>query len=139
MIYVFLNDYFSADRGLTVERATAALVLFGVGGFIGQAFGGWYGQRLYNYEKRLQCVLMGVSTILSVGPVLYLINAPVVGDGWFYFVSLLAGLIVSINGPNVRSVLQVKMLTCVRVRASCAYANMGLCVCVYVRTIESPL
>jgi predicted MFS family arabinose efflux permease len=31
MIYVFLNDYFSADRGLSVELATAALVLFGAG------------------------------------------------------------------------------------------------------------
>ena len=39
MIYVFLNDYFSQDRGMSVEAATAALVLFGVGGFLGQLVG----------------------------------------------------------------------------------------------------
>ena len=39
MIFVFLNDYFSQDRGMSVEAATGALVLFGVGGFIGQAAG----------------------------------------------------------------------------------------------------
>ena len=39
MIYVFLNDYFSQDRGMSVETATGALVVFGVGGFLGQAIG----------------------------------------------------------------------------------------------------
>jgi predicted MFS family arabinose efflux permease len=108
MIYVFLNDYFSSDRGLTVQQATGALVLFGVGGFLGQAFGGWCGQWLYNQDKRLQSALMGLTTILSVAPMLYLLNAEVVGDTLFYVVALFAGLIVSMNGPNVRSVLQVK-------------------------------
>ena len=39
MIYVFLNDYFSQDRGMSVETATGALVVFGLGGFLGQAIG----------------------------------------------------------------------------------------------------
>lgn len=106
MIYVFLNDYFSTDRGLSVEGATAALTCFGVGGLAGQFFGGWAGQRLYNIDPRLQCVLMGVTTLLSVLPMLYLLNTSSLGDPGFYFMSVLAGFMVSMNGPNVRVVLQ---------------------------------
>ena len=69
--------------------------------------GGMLGQYLYNRDKRLQCLLMGSSTIIAVFPMLYLINTNNVGDAFFYFVSFVAGIIVSINGPNVRTVLQV--------------------------------
>ena len=107
MIYVFLNDYFSEDRGLSIAAATAALTCFGVGGLVGQFVGGWIGQWLYNWDPRYQCVLMGSTTILSVFPMLYLLNTPDAGSWGFYIVSLLAGFLVSMNGPNVRVVLQV--------------------------------
>lgn len=106
MIYVFLNDYFSEDRGMSVEGATAALTCFGVGGLLGQFFGGWAGQRLYNIDPRLQCVLMGVTTLISVLPMLYLLNTDDHGSAGFFVMSLLAGFMVSMNGPNVRVVLQ---------------------------------
>jgi predicted MFS family arabinose efflux permease len=107
MIYVFLNDYFSEDRGLSVQGATAALTLFGVGGLVGQIFGGWVGQRLYNFDPRWQCALMGITTILSVFPMLYLLNTEDAGSGGFYFMTIVAGFLVNMNGPNVRAVLQV--------------------------------
>lgn len=106
MIYVFLNDYFSSDRGMSVEEATAALTTFGVGGLFGQMIGGWWGQWLYNRDPRYQCVLMGVSTLLSVFPLIYLLNTSAVGGVFFYTVSFCAGFIVNMNGPNVRTVLQ---------------------------------
>lgn len=107
MIYVFLNDYFSEDRGLSVQEATAGLTLFGVGGLVGQVFGGWVGQKLYNIDPRWQCVLMGTTTLLSVLPMLYLLNTEDAGSAGFYFMTLLAGFMVNMNGPNVRAVLQV--------------------------------
>ena len=109
MIYVFLNDYFSTDRGMSVQEATAALTMFGVGGLVGQIFGGWAGQKLYNIDKRLQCVFMGLTTLFSVLPMLYLLNTEDVGTLGFYFMTMLAGFLVSITGPNVRAVLQVYM------------------------------
>ena len=71
--------------------------------------GGALGQYLYNRDKRYQCLLMGGSTILAVFPMLYLINTNRVGDPFFYIVSFLSGVIISANGPNVRSVLQVRI------------------------------
>jgi predicted MFS family arabinose efflux permease len=111
MIYVFMNDYFSTERGMTIQAATGLLTCFGVGGLAGQIFGGYAGQRLYNLDPRFQTLLMGTSTLIAVGPMLYLINAPTSSGsaGALYFVALLGGFVVNINGPNVRVVLQVKL------------------------------
>ena len=112
MIYVFLNDYFSSDRGVPVEVATAALTTFGIGGLFGQLVGGVWGQRLYNRDPRLQCVLMGGSTLLAVFPMLYLLNTAAVGSWFFFVMAFVAGLVVNMNGPNVRTVLQVGLMRC---------------------------
>jgi len=64
MIYVFMNDYLAEDRGLSVQHATLVVVLFGVGGFLGQIVGGVLGQRLYNRNHRYQPLLMGGTTLL---------------------------------------------------------------------------
>lgn len=107
MIYVFLNDYFSADRGLSVTEATIALFCFGVGGLIGQLLGGASGQWLYLRDKRYQCVLMGSSTIIGIFPMIYLLNADINAIGLFYFMAILGGASASVTAPNVRAVLQV--------------------------------
>jgi hypothetical protein len=78
-----------------------------VGGLAGQLFGGWAGQHLYNRDPRLQCALMGATTMLSVLPMLYLLNTTYLADVGFYFMTIIAGFMVSMNGPNVRAVLQV--------------------------------
>lgn len=112
MIIVFLNDFLSNDKGMSVEAATAVLTCFGIGGLFGQFFGGWFGQRLYNRDPRWQCVFMGTSTMLSVPPILYILNAEIVGDAGFYFMAILGGFLVNMNGPNVRVVLQVCARSC---------------------------
>ena len=115
MIYVFLNDYFSSDQGMSIEAATTALTLFGVGGLFGQLLGGWVGQWLYNRDPRFQTVMMGTTTMASIGPILYLLNAPTYGDPLFYIIAFVGGIIVSVNGPNVRAVLQVRLLFALKI------------------------
>jgi hypothetical protein len=44
---------------------------------------------------------MGSTTIVAVFPMLYLINADVVGDALFYIIALIAGITISINGNHV--------------------------------------
>ena len=92
--------------------------------------GGALGQYLYNRDKRYQCLLMGGSTILAVFPMLYLINTNRVGDPFFYIVSFLSGVIISANGPNVRSVLQVRIqyniLSVLRMQYNIYHHNLRL-------------
>jgi len=107
MIYVFLNNYLSEDRGLSIRDATLGLTSIGIGGMLGQLIGGWFGQLLYNINPRLQCLLMGSSTMVSVIPMLYLLNTTDLNSFSFYIMAVLAGFTININGPNVRVVLQV--------------------------------
>lgn len=106
LIYVFLNDYFSSDRNLSIEKSTFALFLFAIGGFFGQLIGGSLGQYLYLKDKRFQIWLMGISTILSVFPMIYLLNTHSGATTLFYSMAFFSGGLVSVNGPNVRTVLQ---------------------------------
>jgi hypothetical protein len=87
-------------------------VVGGTGGIFGQLLGGWAGQRLYNRDPRLQCVLMGLSTLLAVPPMLLLLTVQEAGQQWggalpVYSLSLISGLLIFANGPNCRVVLQV--------------------------------
>ena len=108
IFYVYLNDFLSEDRGFTVEQATAIVTCFGVGGLFGQLAGGWIGQKLYVRKKWYQPLLMGGSTMLSVIPLLVLINSPGGSDAliWLSFVAFTAGVLVLINAPNINTVLQ---------------------------------
>ena len=105
LMFVYMNDYLSQDRGMTVENATIAVTLFGVGSLLGVIAGGYYGQILYNRNKVLITYLMSSTTALGVFPMYYAING-YSGNAFFYIILLISGFIVSITGPNVRSVLQ---------------------------------
>ena len=61
MLYSYLNDYLAIQMG-DVILATMVLVFFGLGGIVGQLLGGYLGQKLFCYDRRLQCLLMGTST-----------------------------------------------------------------------------
>ena len=106
---VFLNDYLSSDRGMSVHYATVVLTCFNVGSIAGGVGGGLLGQRLFNASPRWQVLLMSGSTLIAILPLLYLINAPATTSSAFTvfcFVAIFGGFIASFNGPNVRAVLQ---------------------------------
>ena len=113
VITVFLNDYLATERGFSVAGATSIFMFFGFGGMFGQLFGGWGGQRLYNYDKRLQCLFMGLACVVGCTPILVIINGPLPALDhlhYYYIMSMLGGFALNITGPNVRSVLQVRKL-----------------------------
>jgi MFS family permease len=112
MIYTFMNNYLSDERGMSTASATGIVTCFALAGLLGQLFGGYAGQNLYNTDPRAQILLMGITTMLSVGPVIYLINAPMAHGNSailfsYYLMAFLGGFIVNMNGPNIRVVLQV--------------------------------
>lgn len=79
---VFVSDFLAIDRGLGVQGATQIILAFGAGGAIGTVGGGWLAQLMYNRRKWSMPVLLGVSTTVAIGPVLYIINGQVTGDGY---------------------------------------------------------
>lgn len=64
VIYSFLNDYLAIREG-SVVLASSIMLFFAIGGGVGQLVGGYAGQRLFEYDRRLQCILMGVTTGLA--------------------------------------------------------------------------
>ena len=105
LMFVYMNDYLSQDRGMTVQNATIAVTLFGVGSLLGVIAGGYVGQMLYNRKKVLITYLMGGTTFVGVFPMYYALNGSS-NNAFFYVILFISGFIVSITGPNVRSVLQ---------------------------------
>lgn len=63
LVYVFLNDYLSNDRGLSIESATLVITLFGVGCFGGLVVGGAYGQYLQGKSSKQPIILMAVAEV----------------------------------------------------------------------------
>ena len=125
VIGVYLNDYISYDIGFSTKEATYVLTCLGFGIIGGQMIGGTVGQLLYNKNPSLQCIFMGSSTCLGALPMLFVVNIKVIPkflygvEDWsskemmYYSIltaSLLTGLIAAITGPNVRSVLQVRLV-----------------------------
>ena len=105
VINVYLNDFMSQQRGLTVPQATSLLVVFGMGSVLGGLVGGIWGQWLYNRDARYQPLLMGFSTGLGAAPLIWLLNAPTQAMGIYLPLFFFTGLLVSITGANVRAVL----------------------------------
>lgn len=131
IISVFLTDYLSADLGMSVARATGTMTVFGIGCLSGQIFGGWIGQRLYNKDPRLQCLLIGTTTLCAMVPILAIINTEAKFSGnenkispYYLIAFIIGGFLATIGGPNVRSILQ--NVTVAETRGV-AFAAFNLC------------
>lgn len=109
VLFAYLNDFLSQEKGLPVEQATLLVSLFGVGSAVGGIGGGLVGQCTYRRNKRLLPVVMAASTGLGVFPMLVLVNSTFVSTAYVVlFVipcTFLAGVLANINGTNVRPLL----------------------------------
>lgn len=125
LIFAFLNDFYSDARGLSVEKATMILTVFGVGSLLGQLIGGLVGQKLYNMREIYQPILCSVTTSAGVLPMYYLLNITnfsASNMGFVAFVSFFTGVLVSITGPNIKVIMQNVTLPEVRGAAFAAFA-----------------
>jgi MFS family permease len=123
MVYVFLNDYLTTDLKLPTITAALVMIAFAFGGLIGQIVGGFTGQRLFNKDPRYQILLMASTTIASTPLMLFLLNSSNPGTFWYFLCAVFTGLVVSINGPNIRCVLQC---VCLPETRGTAFAIFGL-------------
>ena len=85
--------------------STLIIVIFNVGGGFGLVSGGAVGQLLYNWKKEWMVAFCGVCTLLSPGPMYYIINTDLkaAGMGATLVMAFLAGLLSAAAAPNVRA------------------------------------
>ncbi len=114
IVNTFLNDYLSEDCGLSVQEATAVILLFGLGNFFGMLIGGAGGDILYKKDSRYPVLLSGSMAILGCIPLWILVNTTNVDEDGFTsitaiktgLISLLAGIGSGVTGPIVKAILQ---------------------------------
>eukprot|EP00798_Chlamydomonas_sp_ICE-L_P021214 gene21214-28123_t len=107
MVLVYFNDYLSANKGFSIPMATLVIMLFGIGGAIGVIGGGYLGQWLYNRKKEWMAWLAGVTVIIAIGPMLFLVNMDLQSTSIVFtgFMAIVAGALASVAGPNLRAIL----------------------------------
>ena len=109
LTFTYLNDYYSSDKGLSVQSATLAMTLFLFSGILGQFAGGFVGQELHKRDCRYPSIFMAAVTTFTILPYSYLINVKLdhrssskVG---FFLVSGITGFLSSMTGPIIRNLL----------------------------------
>jgi len=106
IIFCFLNDYLSQERGLSVEAATTLVAVFGLGCAVGSIGGGYLGQVTSAVDRRLMPVFMAGSTLLGILPMLALINCEFHRAGPVpCLYAFLGGSVANLPSVNVRPIL----------------------------------
>jgi translation initiation factor 4G len=106
VIFVFLNDFLSQEKGMSVPDATLLVFFFGVGCALGGVLGGYWGQLTTQINRSYMPLFMAATTFLGIFPFLGLL------DGAFdrantatIALSLSGGLIANLPSVNVRPCL----------------------------------
>jgi translation initiation factor 4G len=107
IIFIFLNDYLSQERGFSVPDATYLVAVFGAGCAIGGILGGYWGQLLMLKDRSYLPWFMSATTFLGIIPFLILLNVHFPNaHGWgAVLCALSGGLIASLPSVNVRPCL----------------------------------
>jgi translation initiation factor 4G len=74
IIFVFLNDYLSQERGFSVPDATYLVAVFGVGCAVGGILGGYWGGIVQSWNRSYLPLFMALTTLLGIFPFLGLLN-----------------------------------------------------------------
>lgn len=111
VFFIFLNDFYSQDKGFTVEMATVIVMAVGAAAIIGGFIGGLIGNRLYNLKPQYLPLLCGTTTLAGIIPMALLINYPAQfgvekpSITLPVLIGLFTGFIVTITSPNVKAML----------------------------------
>jgi MFS family permease len=76
VFFIYLNDFYSQNKGFSVEMATLIVMTGGAATIIGSFVGGLIGNRLYNRNPRYLPLFTGLACIVGVIPMAFLLNYP---------------------------------------------------------------
>lgn len=104
IVFVFLNDYLSQEKGFSVEQATFLVMLFGVGCAIGGITGGYLGQFFMKGNRSHLPMYMAAATFLGIFPFVLLLNSefPQHNSYKAKLYSVLGGCVASLPSVNIR-------------------------------------
>ena len=101
-IVKFLND----SKQLSIEQATTAFLLFGLGNVAGTILGGLFGGVLFKRNPRWLPQFCSVTTVIGAAFTLYLFIALPGGTLlWTLVLGFSAAFFASMTGPNMRTML----------------------------------
>ena len=108
IVFVFLNDFLSQEKGFSVPDATLLVMLFGIGCAIGGILGGACGQVLIRqrHQRYLLPLFMAGSTFFAIAPFLALLNINFLPNTHNNLAAMtyciLGGVLASLPSVNVR-------------------------------------
>lgn len=107
IIFVFLNDYLSQERGFSVPDATYLVAVFGVGCAVGGILGGYWGQLVSSWNRSYLPIFMSVTTFLAIFPFIALLNGHFTNAHGIYAIgcSFLGGFVASLPSVCARPCL----------------------------------
>ena len=106
LIFIYLNDFLTQEKGMPNSDATAIIGVFGAGAGVGAVAGGWAGQLSYQINRSYLPVMMSVTQLLGTLPCLLLINtSSSSATPEILFYAFVTGCLANIAGINVRPAL----------------------------------
>ncbi|MGQ9842934.1 MAG: MFS transporter [Spirochaetota bacterium] len=111
VFFIFLNDFYSQDKGYSIQMATLIVMTVGAAAIIGAFVGGLIGNKLYNIKSKYLPMLCGTSTLIGIIPMALLLNynpqfiVPEPDPTWPLIFGFITGFTVTITGPNVKAIL----------------------------------
>lgn len=104
ILFVFLNDFLSQEKGLTVSDATFVVAVFGLGGAVGGILGGSLGGMANRANRSYLPLFMASTTYLGILPFVGLLNDPTYTHvSWRpCFYAFVGGFLESMPTVNVR-------------------------------------
>jgi len=105
-IPLFIVKFLSENKGLSIEAATTAFLLFGAGNVAGTILGGLAGGPLLKRKPAFLPQFCAVTTFVGAGLTLYMfVGLPQGSLLWTLVLGFLAAFFASMTGPNVRTML----------------------------------
>lgn len=108
VFFVYLNDFYHHDKGFPVEQATLLVMVIGAAAILGGFIGGMIGQWAFNKSSKYLPMLCGITTLAGVIPMAILISYPASPENGMagpIAIGLLTGMLISVTGPNVNTIL----------------------------------
>lgn len=105
-IPLFIIKFLHDDKGLTIEAATTAFLLFGLGNVAGTILGGLFGGVLFRRKPAWLPQFCSITTFIGAAITLVLFVALPGGTLlWTLVLGFLAAFFASMTGPNMRTML----------------------------------